>query len=85
MLPHNQKKVNKLICIYSFYEWYPFVETIEGYEVIGKLMAEPCLITTNPVIHDIEIVSVIETETGEDLTKTVDHGYLLDRLERLIF
>jgi hypothetical protein len=85
MISQFSKKVNNLIYINEFYEWYPFFETVEGYEVEGRVMACQCNITLNPVIHDIEINSIMCIETFADLTDVVDHEHIENLLERFIF
>lgn len=48
-------------------------------------MAGREIITSNPVLYDIEIDLVVCLDTWDDVTDVVDHDKIIQSIERLIY
>jgi len=73
-----------MILVYNFYEWIDFFETLELYEVSGKVMTCPCPITGDPIVHDIILDHILDLETSNDMFHVVDHDSIADKLNYFI-
>jgi hypothetical protein len=73
-----------MILAFNNFQWIPFFEIVEEYGVSGRVMTEPCPVTGDPIIHDIEIDEIWDMEQNKNLTKVVGHDYIIEHLNNLI-
>lgn len=73
-----------MILIFRNFEWHPFFEIIEEYEVTGRVMTCPCPVTGDPIIHDVDIDEIFDLEQNKNLTNVIGHDYIAEHLNNYI-